>query len=749
MLSFKRSISYILFIIIILSALSACSSDKTNTNVKPEDMLTLPSGDVDSRDDYTLSWNSERISVLLKNGKTGNIWSTVPYDFLLGEDTNINLNAPMFISYYNPSDSSLMVAKAYADCIELNNFSVESQEGKIKMEFYFEAAEITVPLEISLTKNGMQASVKASEIKESGKTWLIDVSILPYLCSTPNSKDKSSYLFVPAGSGALLYTDEDVQEFSRGYTGEVYGTDAARHILDNTTKEEPIRLPVYGVKNKDSALFAIISSGAETAKITADAGNSRNGYSTVYATFSVRGNDETEIERTNYSDALIYSETFNKNMVYTIDYYPLSGNEATYSGMAGFYKNYLKEKGALRDSELSQQPYQLTFLGGSLVRDVAVGIPYMRMQPATKIIDAQNIIKELKKETGNTPAVVLRGYSQDGLDIGRIAGGYGLASKLGGEKAFKSFDEYCRTNGINLFTEVDVVRFNSSANGFSTSFDIAKTAGKQLAAFYPLRVNIRNENDTLKKYGLLQRSLLEDAVDKLINKCDHLSGISFTTMGSLAYSDFSSEEYYVKANMSTQVKELIEKVQSKGHLVNTGAANGYAAQVSDSITEVPLSHGNYFAFDKVVPFYQMVFHGNSTLYSTYINLSDNPDEVILRAIESGVSPSFVLSSQVDKTLADTQSPEYYASLYKGNREYIINIISKTADYFSYIGDSEIISHRILSDNITLTEFSNGASVWVNHSEGSEKIDGVTLDKMSFCYNKDGKVHSISLAGGEQ
>ena len=179
-----------------------------------------------------------------------------------------------------------------------------------------------------------------------------------------------------------------------------------------------------------------------------------------------------------------------------------------------------------------------------LNRYMAIPEAYMRMQPATKIIDAQNIIKELKKETGNTPAVVLRGYSQDGLDIGRIAGGYGLASKLGGEKAFKSFDEYCRTNGINLFTEVDVVRFNSSANGFSTSFDIAKTAGKQLAAFYPLRVNIRNENDTLKKYGLLQRSLLEDAVDKLINKCDYLSGISFTTMGSLAYSDFSSEDFF-------------------------------------------------------------------------------------------------------------------------------------------------------------------------------------------------------------
>lgn len=746
MIDFKKSAISILISLIFALPLAGCGKEISNINVKPEEMLTLSDGIIDSNENYILSWDDAKNNILLKSTKNNNVWSTVPYDFYLSEDTNVNLNAPMFITYYNPADSSLMTAKAYADCIELGNLSVSSEKGKIKMKFYFEAAEITVPLEISLTEKGMQASVKAADIEESGKTRLIDVSVLPYMCSAPNSKDKSSYLFVPTGCGALLYTDEEVQEFSREYTGEVYGTDGSRYILDNPTNQEPILLPVYGVKNKDSALFAIIENGSEAAKITANSGNSRNGYSSVYATFFVRGNDETEVERTNYSDAFIFSEKFDKNAVYTVNYYPLFDESADYSGMAEFYKEYLKEKNSLRDSKLSQQPYHLTFLGGSLVREVAVGIPYKKIKVATTINQAEDIVDDLIKETQSIPSVTLKGYSDDGLDIGRIAGGYTISSMLGGKKDYKSFDEYCKTKGINLFFEYDLVRFNSSDNGFSTFFDISKTAGNQLAAFYPLNINIRNANKGFKKYGLLKRSLLEDAVDKLLKKCDYVSGLSLTTLGNIAYSDYSKTMYYAKSNMSVQVQDLINKVQSQGHNINMGAANGYAAQMCDSITDVPLNHGDYFAFDERIPFYQIVFRGSSAMYSTPMNLSVNSAKDILRAIESGVSPSFVLTNSVSTALADTQSGEYYASVYEGYKEEIIEIVDKTAEYYSLIADSSIKSHGFINDYVTVTEFLNGITVWVNHSEEEVKINNTVLEGLSFCYSNNGKIHSFEFGG---
>lgn len=211
--------------------LGACSSADEVTDIKPGEMQSLSSGTVAENENYILEWDESKSCALLKSRGGETVWSTVPYDFYLTDDTNINLNAPMFISYYNPSDGSLMTAKAYSDCIEMNNLSVESENGEITMTFYFEDAEISVPLTVSLTDDGLKATVKASEIKESGKTQLISVSVLPYLCSAPNSESKSDYLLVPVGSGALMYTDEEVQEFSRAFSGEVYGTDAARHCM--------------------------------------------------------------------------------------------------------------------------------------------------------------------------------------------------------------------------------------------------------------------------------------------------------------------------------------------------------------------------------------------------------------------------------------------------------------------------------------------------------------------------------------
>lgn len=719
--------------------LGACSSADEVTDIKPGEMQSLSSGTVAENENYILEWDESKSCALLKSRGGETVWSTVPYDFYLTDDTNINLNAPMFISYYNPSDGSLMTAKAYSDCIEMNNLSVESENGEITMTFYFEDAEISVPLTVSLTDDGLKATVKASEIKESGKTQLISVSVLPYLCSAPNSESKSDYLLVPVGSGALMYTDEEVQEFSRAFSGEVYGTDAARHLLDNSVDEETVRLPVFGVKHGDNALFAIIEQGAEAASVNADAGNYKNGYSTAYASFAVRGFDETEVERTGYSDALIYSDEYNSDAVYSVTYYPLTGDSADYNGMARLYKQKL----GLASADKDQRSYRISFLGGSSVRDVAVGIPYSRIQSATTFSQAKEILSSLT-DNGIAPSVVLKGFTADGTETGRIAGGYSFASKLGGKKGYKDLKEYCEENGIELYAEFETVRFNTSANGFGTSLDTALTAGKRLAAFYPLKKNIRYGNESLKKDSLLKRSQLDKAIEKLTGKLKYTSGISLSSLGNIAYSDYSDTAYYTKGGMASQVQSLLTNIKNAGHRLNTSSANAYAAAVSDSISDVPLTNGEYLSLDASVPFYQEVFGGTAALYSTPVNLSEDLTASVLRAVEGGVAPSFTVSYERSTALADTQSAEYYGSLYSGNKESIASVVSKTADFYEKTASGEISSHKILSTDVTKTVFSNGVTVLVNHGGKAVKAEGKEIPAYSFLYETNGKTVICNL-----
>ena len=142
---------------------------------------------------------------------------------------------------------------------------------------------------------------------------------------------------VPTGSGALMYTDDDRSANGRAYSGEVYGTDAARLLLHPVENEEAICLPVFGAKtDAQNALFAVIDQGAGAAWIEALAGNSRYDYANVYARFLYRGYDEMEYSSRWESKAL--SAGCKSDAVYSVCYYPLKGEQADYTGMAQFYR---------------------------------------------------------------------------------------------------------------------------------------------------------------------------------------------------------------------------------------------------------------------------------------------------------------------------------------------------------------------------------------------------------------------------
>ena len=744
----KRIIIFILVLSLLVIPLNGCNSLRATVNVKPDEMLTVSSRLVDENESYSLEWNEEQKCLLLKNKQTSHIWSTVPYDFFLQNDTNVNMSSPVFINYYNPSDGSLMTAKALADCIEMDNLSVKEQDGKIILEFYFDDAEILIPLEISLEEEGLRATVNAKNIKESGKTRLIDLSVLPYFCSAVNTNEKSSYLFLPVGSGALMYTDEDVQNSSRAFSGEIYGRDAARYILDDNFEEEAIKLPIFGVKAEKEAMLAIVEQGAEAASINGEAGNSRNGHSTVYATFNLRGHDETEVERADFSDAYIYSEEFDSNDVYSIVYYPLTGNDADYNGMARFYKNYLIEKNQLVKSDSEQKNYLLSFLGGSLVRDVFMGVPFKRLQIATTLEDVHSISENLSQNTGVSPALLLKGFGKDGLDVGALAGGFKFSDKSGGKDKYLTLKEYCEQNNMPIFTEYDLVQFSKSANGFNKAFDTAQTAGKKLASLYPLKKNIRSADENFEKISLLKRSMLSEAMDKLLKKNSYVSGFSFTTMSSIAYSDYSTAEYYSKGDTEKQVAELIVKAKNEGHTVNGGLANGYAAGVLDSVTDVPLNNGGYHTLDESIPFYQMIFSGFTAMYSPSLNLSQNYYGDLLSAVECGASPSFVLTQGLDTSLADTLSNEYYGSLYKGSKEGIINTVTATKEYFGLISGKEILAHRIVKEGVTETVFSGDITVTVNHSKEDIIAENDVIPAYSFRFKNGSESKICKVTGGD-
>ena len=730
----KRLLHTCSLIVGIAMILQLCSC----TNVSKKNKFEIPQNTIiDSivaaqNENYTLSWDSEQSAILLKDNKSGYIWSSVPYDYYLKQESNVNLSSPLFIEYYSPEDGSLQTSKAYSDCMQEGNYSVKQIDNGIRMTFHFIDAEVSVSMDFVLRKDSLAVSLPFSQIKESGKTKLIKLSFLPYFCAIPNTNEDSSYLFVPSGSGAVMYTDEDVQSIARNFNAELYGTDKAKIKLDDISEETALTMPVYGAVAGENSLMAIIEEGDGAAQINAEAGNFRNGYSTVYSTVILRSSDETEAERNNYTDVEIYAEDFNESAIYTVGYYPLEGDNSGYNGMAKRYKRYLTDNGLIKNTVANKSSYHVKLLGGTVTKKFILGLPYYSLTESTTFLQAKDIIDDLLGCTNEKPTVTLYGFGDSGVDAGKIAGGINFPSNLGGEKDYTKLSEFCIKNNIDLFYDFDIINFSASGKGISKQFDTAKTPSSQAAATYPSIVSLRTENENLKKVRLVKRSKLNSVLDKVLSfSNEKISAISLSSLFNTAYSDYSSPEYYTKGNMAQQVFELVKKFENKNYKLAGSNANGYATALADVVYDTPLDNGGYINLDKSIPFYSLVYGESTVLFSNANNLSQNGDEQILKIVESGILPSFTLISEYDDELSGSSYFDFYGTSYENQKDKMLNTLKKLRKYSETISGQYLVKHEFVTDGISKMTFSSGSEVWVNFNEFEKAINDLVIPAMDY------------------
>lgn len=724
-----RSIASCTFAVVLAVVLTACGDASSNARPYsfPKSIKSEATQLVDKNERFSLEWNEEQFCALIRDNGNGRVWSTTPYD-IWETGGSSSISSAIYIEYYNMSTGILEETRASV-CVENETVSVTVKNGVLREEFYFDAAGIMVPLEYTLTNNGMHVEIKGAEIQEKSNARLISVSFLPYMASAMNTTSKDTYLVAPVGSGAISYTAPEMQNGSRSLELPVYGTDMAQHRVVYSTEDVKVNLPVFGVRAESDALFAEISAGAESAELHIESGNIRTEHSTVYPKFIIHGYDRFEVEMQDWEDDNIYNDKLNLSSIYAVDYYPLSDGEVSYSAMAKFYRDEIL---SLKPTDSDGARYNVTLLGGTMLKKFILGIPTEKLYAMTNFEEAETILSELGEASGDMPQAVLYGFGKSGVDIGEIGGGFNFATALGGKNGAAELEEFCEKNNIKLFTDFQITSFKKSGSGFSTGIDVAKNASLQYSYYYMHYKNLPQPDTSTDKIRCLKRDLLNSALEKLLSFADkRISGISFSDLGYTAYSDYRNEEYYVKGNMPLQVEGMLKNVKEAGHSLSLREANGYAAYYADSITDVPLDNGGYSIFDEAIPFYQMVFRGNAALYGKAINTAANDTQALLNSVEYGVYPAFTLCANYDKSLIDSYSSEIYGSAYTPQlRARVSDIVKQTKAVYEAIENSRITEHY-RSGKLAVTKYENGVTVYVNYSEEPIRIDDVEVQAENF------------------
>lgn len=728
----KKRIIAAVNVIIMLIAMCGCSGEKSSVKSFEDEHATTNSDSfvASENDSFSLSWDSEHYRVILADKKNGTVWSALPsglhevrYDEDGFEENNHpHTESPLTIEYVDPNSLQVELLYAYTGSLKKGDYSIEKTDNGIKITYYFSKQRISVSVEYKLLADGINISVNPDEITEKDE-YIYRLILAPFFASAENTSD-SDYLFVPSGSGALIYPKDWSADTAYTLSYPVYGTDLASENKENgaVNNVEPVRLPVFGARQGDNAVCAIIEDGAECASIECSVGNTQYGYSSVYAAFQLRG---------------FSSNSYSKNVVsgkISVSYYPLFGKEADYVGMANRYRKYLNEKYNLEKTE-NDTVLSVKLIGGTHVSSQILGIPYDKLFVTTSLEDSVSIVKDIYENTDISPAINLVGYGASGIDTDKIAGGFKVGSKFGGKKQLAALSDYCRNIGSSLFFDYDIIHFANSGGGIRKMFDYAVTPVGQRTIRY--KTEFGTGSSYANKEYFVAREKLVQMGEKAVRATTDLglSGISYNTASAAGYSDYSERKYYVKSGFAENYTEISEIAKQEGLSLLADNANDYAAAVSSLVTCAPTKSAQNDLFTLDVPFYQIVFKGYIPMTSDAINLSADPDIAVLRAVESGTGLSYTLISHYDKALMTAEQTVYHSAVFKGVSDNLYKTVNSYSEYFNLIKNTAIKEHTILENGLRKTVFENGVTVYVNYSDNALKCEQGTVNRNSYIYSK--------------
>ncbi len=624
-------------------------------------------------------------------------------------------------------------------------------------------------LEYTLDENGLYIRLNAGKIRfDSSNYTLQSISFLPYAGAVDTHDE--GFIFSPDGSGTV-FDLKDIAGKQFTTTSQIYGQDFAYHTISGANREI-VRYPVFGAVetvvtykeyedteitvdpetgeevenivtktesiNTNYGYLAMITSGDSLAKLTVNNGGSLHMYASAYTTFNPRPSDTYSLNGglSAGTDAMWTVESKRR---YTGDYglriFILDGEQASVAGMANIYRSYLESEGYFTRLEKTDSaediPLYLQTLGAIDTTKTFLGVPVKKSVPLSSFDDIITMLQTLKEKAGITNIkVLMEGWCNDGM-LPLVPSEIEICDALGGEKKFKELLSYAsdKANGnIQLFPNLDFVLAakDEMFDGFDSD-DLAKTIDDR-------STGLRYYNPIYQGYapsrlGIISGNVMEKFYNKAMKDYSkyNVGGIAVTTLGQYLSSDFNEDDPLNREDTKKIVSRLAKKIKEENVNVLVAGGNYYVWPYVTDIVEVPLDDSRYKYTSASVPFYGMVIHGYIEFSGTAINLAGDYQYQLLKTIENGADPFFVVAYENTSELKNYNSnyllSKYYSVKYSIWFNDIMNTYKELNDALKDVKYSLIVDHEFLDNDkkVVKVTYDNGTVFLINYLEKDYEV----------------------------
>ncbi|MBO5228940.1 MAG: hypothetical protein J6B39_08110 [Lachnospiraceae bacterium] len=579
-------------------------------------------------------------------------------------------------------------------------------------------AWFSIPLEYRLKDNDLLVSVDLENIQTTEGYNLTQVSFLKDFGATRATD--AGYVFIPDGSGSIIENDIAANSMDNIMI-PFYGEDDAKAMTEGTSAAIDNVFPVWGLKKNDNSVFAIVENGAAIGGVKAQAHSSYLPYNIAYPYFNYQVVDSFGIEGV----SLAFYDNI-PDTEFVVRYHFLHEDEATYSGMARYYRTYLEKSGAFANAKKEADELKLNVeVIGSVKKTINYfGIPIDTDYSITTFDEAEEIMKLLREGGVTNSELLYTGITNGGMEH-KAYGKLKFQKVLGGLDGFKSLAGSLSGNGTDVYAGIDFTKIYDEGYGITDTEDVSK---------YLTRSSVIAGG--IKEDGVITGGLFNWLVnplryagitEKFISAYESVGSktLYVESLGSHLNANYSRTDGVTRYSSQILAEEMLTALKDNGYAMKFDVGNDYVLKYADSLVNVPTDSSNQRIESYSIPFVGMVFKGYIPYTSGSINLSANSETAVLQAIESGAGLHYLLVYEEQMNMQDTNFDQLFAVNYEIHLQDILANYKNLNEQMGHLANVKIAEHEHLSEDVNLVIYEDGTKIYVNYGkEDFTAADGV-------------------------
>lgn len=673
--------------------------------------------------------DQESIAIAVRNKANGYTWYSYDVDMnmeekkLSKEMTNYMKSGISVITYdkFTPGRRTVLdedVNKTYQKRENGFTVTIDFLQPKIKFDFIVE-----------IKGGDLITSIPRESIEEyNDKLWtpgnddvsINEIVVYPFLGSTIEKED--GYIVIPDGSGAIIRLDE-TPKYATGYVAPVYGKDLGYANTFSFGSEsfsvkplESVVLPIYGIihDEKDTGVLVIAESGASYATYNYVSKNVSTQYYQSYFTYNYRTTYSQFQSRIDEEQHVLGFQKEPNKFDLVQRYVFLNGDKADYVGVAKEYRDFLtKQYGFTKKGKNKKDkiPLKIDFINN----EVEMGTFNLENVKATSYNQAKDIVKSFIDKGDTNLNVTFKTYLLD-----KQAYRFQVFKELGGKKDFRSVLNYFKDNDVKFNYYMNYARTNHK----KTKYTASKMSRQDLS--------VRNDKSQVYNYLNDPKYFMDFAKSDMNNlRKYHIDSLAFDGFTGSLFTHYDKGIIGYSNEGMKYIKNLMTYFNDNNIETNIYRGDAYLYPYMTDYYETPICSSNLMFIDRTIPLVSLVASGNMDMYSPYMNFSSNDDEAILKLIEYGVYPSFILTGEPTYSIKYSNSSNVYVSQNKYLEERIDNYYEKVNDALSHVLGSELINHTYINDNVVMTEYANGKKIIINYNDSDYIYKDITIKGKGF------------------